>query len=55
VFGIEPEVKKCIVVRARDHDDIAATTAIAARRSALGDELLAPERKDPVAAVAGFH
>jgi hypothetical protein len=54
VFGIEAEVKKRVVVLAGGHDDVAAAPAVAAARTAARDEFLAPERKTPVAAVAGF-
>ena len=40
---------------AGDHDDVAAASAVAAAGAAARDELLAPERKTAVAAVAGFH
>ena len=35
--------------------DVAAAAAVAAAGSAARNELLAPERKTAVAAVAGFH
>lgn len=55
VFGVEPEVKQRVVVWTCHHGDVAATPAIAAAGSAARNELLTPERKDAVAAVAGLH
>src|SRR5271170_4901060 len=40
---------------AGDQSHVAAAPAVPAARSAPGDELLPPERKTAVAAVAGFH
>ena len=54
VFGIEAEVKQRVVVLAGDHDHVAAVAAVAAAGAAARNELLAPERKAAVAAVAGF-
>jgi hypothetical protein len=42
-------------VLAGDHHDVATSSAIATAGAALGDKFLAPERKNPVAAVTGFH
>src|SRR5579862_9800421 len=50
VFGIEAEMQERVVVRAGDHNHVAATAAVAA----AGDELLAAKRETTVAAVAGF-
>ena len=54
VFGVVTEVDEGIVPLRGDHDDIAATSAVAARRTAAGDKLFAPEGHAAVAAVAGF-
>jgi hypothetical protein len=54
MLGIEAEVQKRVVVRTGDHDDVAASTAIAPARSTARDEFLSPERKTAVAAVTGF-
>jgi hypothetical protein len=40
---------------AANHLDIAAPPAIAAARTSAWNELLAPERKTTIAAVAGFY
>jgi hypothetical protein len=54
VLGIESKVEQGIVVRSRHHHHIAAASAIATAGSAARNELLAPERKDAVAAVSSF-
>jgi hypothetical protein len=54
VLWVESEMKEGIVVRAGNHRDIAATTAIATGGSTLGDELFATEGNDPVASIASF-
>ncbi len=51
VFRIETEMNQGIVAFARFHPDVAALAAVAARRPAPGDKLLAPERHAAVAAV----
>jgi hypothetical protein len=55
VFGVVTEVDEGIVPLRGDHDDIAATPAVAARRTAAWDVFLPPEGHAAVAAVAGFH
>jgi len=55
MLGVETKVQQGIVVRARDHDYIAATPAVAAAGSAARNKLLAPERKTPIAAVSSFN
>src|SRR6185437_7206377 len=55
VLGIETEVNQRVVTLARFHDDVAATSAITTRGAAARHELLAPEGKTPVAAVASLH
>src|SRR5579859_4365167 len=52
VFRIETEVDEGIVAQRGGHENVAAVAAIAARRPALGDELLAAEGHTAVAAVA---
>ena len=54
MLRIEAEVQQRVVVIAGNHEDRAAMAAIAARRSALGNELLAAERHAAVAAIAGL-
>jgi len=48
-------MQESVVVRAGDHSDVAATTAVAAAGSATRHEFLAPEGKAAVAAIPGFH
>ena len=55
VLGVETEMEEGVVMLARDEDDVAAAAAVAAAGAAAGNELLAPERKNAVAAVAGLH
>src|SRR5438270_5988934 len=55
VFGIEAEVNQRVMAFAGFHDDVAAFSAISARRTATGDELFAAERKTAVSAVPGLH
>src|SRR5262249_42967184 len=55
IFGIEAEMYERIVALAGFHDDVAAASAITARRSTAGDKLFPAERDNPVAAVAGLH
>src|SRR5579862_3641945 len=55
VFGVEAEMKQRVVMLAGHQRHVAAASAVATARSAAGNEFLAPERKTPVAAVAGFH
>src|SRR5579859_4131031 len=54
VLGIETEMHQRVVALAGLHDDVATLAAVAARRSAARDELLAPEGHAAVSAVAGF-
>src|SRR5258706_16418249 len=55
VFGIKSKMKKRIVVLAGDHHDVAAAAPVAAARPPARHELLASERKTPVAPISGFH
>src|SRR6185437_10791565 len=55
VFRVEAEVHQSVVALAGFHDDVAATAAIAARRAAARDVLLAPESEASVAAVTGLY
>ena len=48
-------VEQGVDVAVGDREDVAAMAAIAAIRSAEGDEFFAPERGDAVAAVASVH
>ncbi len=54
VLGVKTKMNEGIVALTGDHDDIAATTAVAAGGTATGDEFLAAEGHAAVAAVAGF-
>ena len=54
VLRVVAEVDKRVVPLRADHDDVAAATAVAARRAAAGDKFLAPEGHAAIAAVAGF-
>ena len=54
VFGIKAEMHERVVAFARFHPDVAALAAVAAGRTAAGDELFAAEGHAAVAAVAGF-
>jgi hypothetical protein len=54
VLRVESEVKQSVVMLAGRKNHVAAAPAVAAARTAPGDKLLAPERKTPVAAAAGF-
>jgi hypothetical protein len=49
------EVEQRVLVWIGDEDDVPAAPAVPAVRPALGDELLAPERDAPRAAVPGLH
>src|SRR5262249_32197174 len=49
------KVQKSVVMLAGDQSHVAAAAAVAAAWSAARNELLAPERKTPVATVAGLH
>jgi hypothetical protein len=55
MFGVEPEVQKRVVVRARNENDVAAASAVTAAWAASGYELFAPERQTAITAVAGFY
>jgi hypothetical protein len=54
VLGVIAEVDEGVMALRGLHDHVAATAAVAARRSAAGNELLAAEGHAAVAAVAGF-
>src|SRR5262249_27015108 len=54
-LGMEPEVDQRVGVRARDDEDGAAVTAVAAARPASRDELLAAEREAAAPAMSGFY
>jgi transketolase N-terminal domain/subunit len=54
VLGVIAEVDQRVVALRADHDDIAAAAAVAARWTAAGHELFAPEGHAAVAAVAGL-
>ena len=54
VLGVEAEMNQRVVALAGFHQNVAAASAIAARRAAAGHELLAPEGHAAIAAVAGF-
>src|SRR5262249_24069746 len=51
----EAVIDQRVDVAVGDRPDVAAAAAVAARRPALGDELLAPECGAAVPAVAGVH
>src|SRR5258708_7990532 len=54
MFGVKTEMEERVVVVACDHDDVAATAAVAAAGSSTGHELLPTEGQAAVAAVARF-
>ena len=54
MLGIEPKMKQRVVMLARDHDDIPAAASISAAGAAAWHELLTPEGKAAVTAVAGL-
>ena len=54
VLRVEAEVEQRVVMLAGHEYHVAAAPAVAAAGTAPGNELLAPERKTAVAAVAGF-
>ena len=54
VLGVEAEMNQRVVALAGFHQDVAAASAVAARRAAARHELLAAEGHAAVAAVAGF-
>ena len=54
VFRIVAEVNQRIVALRRDHDDVAAMAAVAARGTAARNEFLAPEGHAAIAAVTGL-
>jgi hypothetical protein len=54
VLRIIAKVNQRVVALRADHDDIATATAVAARRTAAWNELLASESHAAVAAVASF-
>jgi hypothetical protein len=54
MFRVVTQVEQRVVVLAGDQNDITAIAAIAAAGAAARNEFLAPERKNTVAAVAGF-
>src|SRR5687767_10331401 len=49
------EVEQRVFVRIGNEDDVPTVASIAAVRSALGNELLSPERDAPRPAVAGLY
>jgi len=55
VLGIEPQVKKSVVVLARYQDNIAAGSAIPAARAAARNIFLASEGKAAIAAIASLY
>src|SRR5579863_7440337 len=55
VLGVKAEMHERVVPLAGFHDDVAAFTAVTARRTAAGDELLPAKGHAAVAAVSGFH
>src|SRR5208337_1039543 len=55
MLRVKTEVQQCVVVAVGHQNDVAAPSAVAAAGTALGNELLAPEREAPVAAVAGLQ
>src|SRR5580698_8444320 len=55
VFRVEPKVHQRIMAQRRRHKNVAAMPAIAARRPAARDELLAPEGHAAIAAITGLY
>jgi hypothetical protein len=48
-------MEKGIVVRIRDHDDVAAASAVPTTWTAAGHEFLPPESQTAVSAVSSSH
>jgi hypothetical protein len=55
MFRIEPQVEQRVVVLARNQDNIAAVSTIAATRTATRHIFFAPKREAAVTAVASFY
>ena len=55
VLGVIAEMDEGVVALRGDHDNVAATSAVAAGRTAAGNELFAAEGHAAIAAVAGFY
>ncbi len=55
VLRVVPEVNQGVVPLARLHNDVAAATAVAAGRAALGNELFPAEGHAAITAVTGFY
>src|ERR1019366_1496616 len=55
VFRVEAEMDEGVVGERRGHQDVASMTTITTRRTATGNELLAPEGHTTVAAVSGLN
>jgi hypothetical protein len=51
---VKAQVQKRVQRAIGDHQDVTAATAITTRRSASGDEFLAPKRSDAVAAMTAL-
>ena len=54
VLGVVAEMDQRVVALRADHEDIAATAAVAARGTAAGNEFFAPEGHAAIAAVASL-
>src|ERR1041385_3061803 len=55
VLRIESKMNQRVMTLARLHDDVAALTAISARRTAARNKLLPPESDAAISAVACFY
>ena len=55
VFRIEAKMHERVVTLAGFHDDVAAPSAVAARRSPARDKLLPPKGHAAITAVSGFY
>ena len=55
MFRVKTELQQRVLMNGRYQENVAAASAIAARRAAARDVLLPPESHAAVAAVAGFH
>jgi len=55
MLGVESKMHQRVMPLTRFHDDVAALAAIATRRPAPRDKLLAPERHAAIPAVPGLN
>jgi hypothetical protein len=55
MFRVVPEMNEGIVPLRRNHDYVAATSSVPARRTATRDKFLTPESHAAIAAVSSLH